>query len=78
MSLALIFLIVLIIGILIGVLLMHLARPHNVGTIVVDHSDPFDGPNLFLELKNQDWYATFLNSNEVMMHVEIRNYVSQK
>lgn len=78
MSPALLFLIGVIVGILIGVFLMHLARPRNVGTVVVDHSDPFDGPNLFLELKDQDWYATFLSSNEVIMRVEVRNYVSQK
>ena len=51
--------------------------PKKVGTVVVDHSD-LDGPHLFLELHDHDWYATFLNEKEVLMTVEVRDYLPQK
>lgn len=65
-----------IVGFLLGgILITILFRTFLVGTIRVDHSDPFDGPYLFLELSRDIRQVT--NKKYVMLRVDVKDYISQ-
>lgn len=67
-----------IIGILIGWILADHILSRSVGTIKVDHSDPEDGPYLFLEINDQISMIRLLHSKRVTLNVEMKDYISQK
>ena len=47
-----------------------------IGDIVVENSDPEDGPYLFLELDTP--IHQFVNSKQVTCNVKMKSYISQK
>lgn len=48
----------------------------SAGDIVVDSSDPEDGPYLFLEIHTP--MHQFINSEKVTLNVKMKSYISQK
>lgn len=66
-----------ILGFIIGSLFIAAGFVKKIsGTLVIDKSDPFDDPMLFLELKKN---VSFLEKNQyIMFEVEKRNYLSQE
>jgi len=62
-----------------GAFAMHfIIKSHmkTCGVLVVDHSDPDDGPYLFLELATDPSFIS--KQSDIRLSVEVRNYVSQK
>ena len=51
-------------------------RAKPIGTLVVDESDPEDGPYLFLESRAHP--QVIKNMKHVVLNVDVRNYISQK
>ena len=71
-----------ILGIVVGILTSQLIRilkrkpPKYSGALVVDRSDPEDGPYIFLELKDD---PSILEQSETATFVIVsKNYISQK
>lgn len=58
------------IGILIG---MHLFQDRPVGDLRVDHSDPVDGPHLYLELDTD--VSTILRKKRVAFRVKAKDFI---
>ena len=58
------------IGILIG---MHLFQDRPVGDLRVDHSDPVDGPHLYLELDTD--VSAILRKKRVQFRVKAKDYI---
>lgn len=58
------------IGILIG---MHLFQDRPVGDLRVDHSDPVDGPHLYLELDTD--VSAILHKKRVAFRVKIKDFI---
>lgn len=58
------------IGILIG---MHLFQDRPVGDLRVDHSDPVDGPHLYLELDTD--VPTVLRKKRVAFRVKVKDFI---
>lgn len=48
----------------------------KVGTIRVDNSDPFDGPQLFLELTKP--FSSFYRKTYVYLEVKLKDYISHE
>lgn len=70
--------IVLITGILIGVALSQfIFQEKTIGSLRVDNSDPDSGPYLFLEL-NRDGAEAIYKKHSIRLHVDLKNYISQK
>lgn len=61
---------VLCIGILIG---MHLFQDRPVGDLRVDHSDPVDGPHLYLELDTD--VSAILRKKRVAFRVKVKDFI---
>ena len=59
------------IGILIG---MHLFQDRPVGDLRVDHSDPVDGPHLYLELDTD--VSAILRKKRVAFRVKAKPFVT--
>ena len=51
-------------------------RVKTIGTLVVDESDPEDGPYMFLELSVSPHDVKRMK--KVSMKVSVKNYISQK
>lgn len=51
--------------------------PTALGTIVVDRSDPDDGPYLFLEIEQRENVDKLMGQTQVVLNVEHRNYLSR-
>ena len=69
------------IGLIIGVLIGHfvskiVSRGDPIGTLMIDYSDPEDGPYMFTELKVHP--DMFKSEKTVTFEVEITNFTSQK
>ena len=71
-----------ILGIIVGVLITQLIRglsqkpPKYSGALVVDRSDPEDGPYIFLELKDD---PSILEKSETATFVVVsKNYISHE
>ncbi len=58
------------IGILIG---MHLFQDRPVGDLRVDHSDPVDGPHLYLELDTD--VSAILRKKRVAFRVRVKDFI---
>ena len=58
------------IGILIG---MHLFQDRPVGDLRVDHSDPVDGPQLYLELDTD--VSAILRKKRVAFRVKAKDFI---
>ena len=55
-----------------------LTRSTKVGTLRIDHSDPYDGPHIFLELE-PGCGPSFLSSQKfVTLEVNEENYISHE
>ena len=66
-----------VIGYIVGaVITMIIFRFFLVGTLVVDNSDPFDGPFLFLELTKK--VKSVANKKYVILKVNLKNSLSHK
>lgn len=67
-----------VMGLMIGQLIDLLTRkpPKYSGALVIDRSDPEDGPYIFLELKDD---PNILEKSETVTFVVVsKNYISQK
>lgn len=58
------------VGILIG---MHLFQDRPVGDLRVDHSDPVDGPHLYLELDTS--VSAILRKKRVAFRVKVKDFI---
>ena len=66
------------IGVVIGYILKTIfSRPKVIGTLRVDHSDPDDGPYMFLELSSEESVKTIRHDDYVTFKVNVENYISQ-
>ena len=67
-------------GILTGVIIMlvvyRFVRPLDVGYLRVDHSDPDDGPYMFLELTED--LQTLSEQKTVRLRVKLEDYISRE
>lgn len=59
-----------------GVIAVIVSRFKSIGSLVVDHSDPEDGPYLFLELRIPPYVV--MRKKYVTTKVKNKNYISQK
>lgn len=66
-----------ILAFLLGLLIARMLQPKTIGSLVVDHSD-LDGPHLFLEIEDHDWYKELANHNTVTFKVVFKDYLSQE
>jgi len=62
-----------VIGVLVGTII-HRDRP--VGDLRVDHSDPDDGPYLFLKLDTD--VASIMNKSRVVLRVKVKDFLPHK
>ncbi len=51
--------------------------PTALGTIVVDRSDPDDGPYMFLEIEHRENVGKIMEQKQVVLNVEHKNYLSR-
>lgn len=51
-------------------------RSKPLGTLRVDHSDPDDGPYLFLELSEDP--EKLINQQYIILNVNVEDYISHK
>ena len=65
-----------LIGLGLGWLISAKMKPKSSGTLVVDTSDPDDGPYLFLELSTRP--ETIMKLPYATFKVDTSNYISQK
>lgn len=61
-----------------GVLMYLFLYEKPIGTLVVDMSDPDDGPYTFLEVPPEHGPEFIKQRKKVTLKVEIKNYISQK
>ena len=53
-------------------------RVKPIGTLVIDNSDPEDGPLPFLELPVGSNFYAITQAERVVLDVEVRDYISQE
>lgn len=69
---------VFVVGVIIGVIFTKRAlKLPALGTIVVDRSDPEDGPYMFLEIEKRENMSKIMEQTQVVLNVEHRNYLSR-
>jgi hypothetical protein len=79
MAIALFAIMMFLIGAFTGYLIAQIAdRPHPVGNLRIDNSDPDDGPYLFLELSSESTPNLLKLKKYVTLEVKAENYVSHK
>ena len=66
-----------LLGIVVGLIASLIVKPPLIGNLVVDHSD-LDGPYLFLEIEDHDWYKELCNHKKVTLRVVFKDYLPQK
>ena len=67
----------LIFGYLLGAIVtMIVFKLFSVGSLRIDHSDPIDGPHMYLELDKPIWSVT--NKTHVVLRVKNENYISHE
>ena len=77
-TLGLIFVVGVVIGVIIGCMVRKKpSTSEPLGTLVIDRSDPDDGPYMFLEIGNRENVAVIMRQEAVTLKVEQRNYVSR-
>jgi len=64
-------------GFLLGLIVAKALFKNSIGSLVVDNSD-LDGPYLFLELNDNDWYKELANNDTVSLKVVFKDYISHK
>ncbi len=57
------------IGLIFGLIIRQLTKPESVGSLRINRSDP-DGPYLFVEFENSDWYDKISKRSEVLLQVK--------
>lgn len=68
---------VFILGLIIGgAIAVTISRRRSIGDLIVDNSDVYDGPYLFLELRTT--LNAISSKKYVTMRVNVKNYISQK
>lgn len=66
-------------GVIFGWIMEHIInRPHPVGNLRIDNSDPDDGPYLFLELSSESTPNILKLKKFVTLEVKVENYISQQ
>ena len=77
-TLGLIFVVGIIVGVIAGrIFTKKSSVDEPLGTLVIDRSDPDDGPYMFLEIGNRENVAVIMRQEAVTLKVEQRNYVSR-
>ena len=72
MELVLSYLVGILLGLLTGLIVSHFLKPNQMGYLRIDRTDP-DGPYLFLEINDPNWYDKISNKKEVIFKIRFRD-----